>query len=268
MKSSEYFRTFNDTYADCYAPFFNGRRVKTILEKMNRAWVHAAASLLQSKTSWDALPFRGLKDLSWRHHGLGMLQAELTEELRVHVWDPALVTITEPFRNVHDHRFDLFSFVMCGSVTDQAYEVVTPKQLADSSRGELPWGPWDSCVMWEVLHAKLQTPGFEHGATNLGARMAHRRDPVIQFKGQTYFIPKRRFHTTIPTRRAITLVYRTNFDAGNARVLGASDSTKLESGIVHHDAIMEDDKVLAALDWANEEIVTFFQEFLAKEDPR
>lgn len=66
----------------------------------------------------------GHRLLEWRHHGLGMLQAELSESLRIHVWHPTLVSPDMSWpRCVHDHRFDLQSMVVVGAVRDVCPDV-------------------------------------------------------------------------------------------------------------------------------------------------
>ena len=44
--------------------------------------------------------------LKWRHHGLGMLQAEFSEELRMHIWHPKLVSpgMACPLRRAAESR--------------------------------------------------------------------------------------------------------------------------------------------------------------------
>ena len=85
--------------------------------------VEAARQLVRG-VSWDTwhgvtAVKHGDRPLRWRHHGLGMLQAELSESLRVHVWHPSLVSpgMVWP-RCVHDHRFDIGSVVVVGAVRD------------------------------------------------------------------------------------------------------------------------------------------------------
>ncbi len=259
---------FRDTLTSAYNDGVPSAIVHGSAERMlqlNRAWVHTSAALLRQFMDRGSIK-------SARHHGLGMLQAELTDELRVHIWDPALVTMTEPFRNVHDHRFDLYSFIVVGSIEDHPYDVITRGEMRGEMLRGMTGGTYNPCVMWEVLHAKIQTPGSESGAKNLGPHYARQMKNVSKsyHQGETYFIPRRRFHTTKPpsTGRAITLVYRTNFDAENARVLGAAGSETLESGIVHHDALLTHKPCAEALKWAEGELQKFFEEFLVKEDPQ
>ena len=57
--------------------------------------------------------------LEWRHHGTGMLQAYApgNEEVRIHVWHPALLLpgMAES-GGMHNHRFTLRSTVVLGSI--------------------------------------------------------------------------------------------------------------------------------------------------------
>ena len=91
--------------------------------------------------------------LVWRHHGLGMLQAEFSEELRVHVWHPSLVVPGMAWpRCVHDHRFDITSAVITGEIIDVPCSV----HFEDPSKGEVIF-EWEKPVnVYEIEHAKNQ----------------------------------------------------------------------------------------------------------------
>jgi hypothetical protein len=156
--------------------------------------------------------------VKWRHHGLGMLQAEFADDLRVHVWHPCLKRM-EGWRNVHDHRFDLVSAVVVGAVTDVPCHVF--EKEPPEFRTELV-----PCS--EITHAKAQKPGELPRPTS--QVWAVLDEPVGWSAGSVYTIARREFHTTRVSGLAITVVHRQNFDERPARVLGTS-----ESGIVHGD---------------------------------
>jgi hypothetical protein len=176
-----------------------------------------------------------LDTMGWRHHGLGMLQAEVDHELRVHIWHPDLVRIPEGPRRVHDHRFDIMSCIVVGSVTDVRYDVVIydeKNDLVDVTFGGDPTRMIKT-ECWEIQHAKEQKkPGAgcstATDATLIGQCWTAPRDgeTSILRAPRTYLIPRREFHTTVTTELAVTLVHRSNFDDRLARVLGDASEGK------------------------------------------
>ncbi len=217
--------------------------------------VEAARQLVRG-VSWDTwhgvtAVKHGDRPLRWRHHGLGMLQAELSESLRVHVWHPSLVSpgMVWP-RCVHDHRFDIGSVVVVGAVRD-----VRPDVRRIHDRGELydlhlsgvphPSGHWQEAKVFEILHAKEQdrlvTPAGCSTATSakyLGDVHLTRACCDRTHEAQTsYRIPRRVFHTTEVDGLAVTVVHRSNFNDRLARVLCAPDSdVSAVSGIVRDES--------------------------------
>jgi hypothetical protein len=148
--------------------------------------------------------------LRWRHHALGMLQAELDEEVRVHFWHPCLVSIgPETARAVHDHRFDLLSAVLAGRIVDEPIAVSEWR----SDIGE-------ATEMWAIDHAKVQVESGESGSIFLGKVFHCPKHRCVRSAGTSYRIERRTFHRTIVTEPAVALVYRSNFDKDPARVLG------------------------------------------------
>ena len=208
---------------------------------------HEAARLLLLRV---AQGHRALQNLRWRQHGLGMLQAELSEALRVHVWHPRLrvlpVSSFEPgssFREVHDHRFDLTSAVIVGEIID------VPFHLGSSSAAEYEDSPscgWRKTKCWEILHAKIQhgvdasgqSTGINHKFLGDVAVALERQEPhwPRYRQGDAYVIPRRKFHTTRLNPEAagglaVTVVHRGNFDERSARILGSAEDAA-QSGLV------------------------------------
>lgn len=159
--------------------------------------------------------------MKWRHHKFGMLQSELSETLRVHVWHRKLRQI-EPGnpRGVHDHRFSLTSAVVAGELHDQYCRV--------SIYGKVEGG--DVYTAWAIKHAKVQT-NTEADYTKLGIATLIRTDPKKYVAGDVYLICRRAWHTTIVETCAVTLIWRHEFDDQPARVLTAIDAV-LDTGIV------------------------------------
>lgn len=179
--------------------------------------------------------------LKWRHHGLGMLQAEFSEALRVHVWHPALVSPGMAWpRCVHDHRFDIASAVVVGAVRD-----VVP-DLRPYTVEPHPSGRWTEAKMYEIEHAKEQDRlvSREGCSTATSAKLLPGRFALTRLyadearaAGTSYRIPRRIFHTTEVDALAVTVVHRSNFDDKLARVLCAPGEDVLAvSGIVRDDS--------------------------------
>jgi hypothetical protein len=207
-------------------------------------FVEAARQLVRGLV-WENSPLPYVshagRRLEWRHHGLGMLQAELSETLRIHIWHPRLVSdgMVWP-RCVHDHRFDIVSAVVYGAVLDVLPDVRKDKGSAAVSGG------WQKAKVYEIEHAKNQDRMvLEGGGT--AATSAQLLGDVILTRfysstshgaGSEYSIPRRTFHTTEVTALAITVIQRANFDDKLARVLCApgSDVTAV-SGIVRDESL-------------------------------
>jgi hypothetical protein len=177
-------------------------------------------------TAKELLKRVDLRWLPWRKHELGMLQGELNEEIRIHLFHPALVTIpTEGLRNVHDHRFDLTSYVAYGSIVDVPHAI-----LFDPKHPSPEGVTLTDC--WEIAHAKVQTE--ETRGVHLGRVKVRPLDPITRGKGAVYTIPRRQFHTTRVIEFAITVVYRSNFDDKPARILGTKDNVVGMCGMNHN----------------------------------
>lgn len=157
-----------------------------------------------------------LPHISWRHSGLGVLQGYLHEgtehELRVHVWHRSLRRPgIDDSGLLHDHRFDLDSQVLVGTLHQDEYQL----------RGDTD-GHW---VLYEVLHAraKYERSGgatFHEEPTLLTPRFTTRSVRVHVPEGYAYHFPKRQFHgTRFDGELAVTLLTKSNQDELPARIL-------------------------------------------------
>lgn len=167
-------------------------------------------------------------DTPWRHHGLGVLQREISDTQRIHVWSPALSTL-QGARRCHDHRFDLHSVVLLGDIFDTPVSI---RPTLEPTRYAHP--------MYGIDHAKIQVPGQSH-AEFLGYVETNPKDFWLGSSyfdyapagarryghGTGYFIERGAFHTSHVRDLTVTLVTRSNFSDEPARVLGSG-----ESGIV------------------------------------
>jgi hypothetical protein len=142
-----------------------------------------------------------LSGASWRHNGQGMLQAYLHEgedqECRVHIWHPDLRRAgLAQSGAVHDHRFDMVSQVLLGTLGHTEYRT-----------RENPDGGWEA---WQVLHARAAAKVT--GTFHQDPEALHERYHVDTLRfdfqaGQRYFFPKRIFHEShLGPSLAVTLV--------------------------------------------------------------
>ncbi len=180
---------------------------------------------------------------AWRWHGLGMLQREISESTRVHVWHPALVKVPMGFRRVHDHRFDLTSLVLVGELVDKAYAVVLVDEATDANTHA-----------WSIVHAKIQRgtgekpsthptgPGDDPDVEYIGKVFAKCTGDRIRLPGEVYRVARGDFHESDPRTLAITIVSRENFDRlRQARVLGDTAHSAIAG---QHHTIERDDSIV------------------------
>ena len=207
------------------------------------AFVEAARQIVRSLV-WADSPLPSVShagsQLAWRHHGLGMLQAELSETLRIHVWHPRLVSphMVWP-RCVHDHRFDFTSAVVLGSIRD-VLPNVRPDQPTHASGG------WEKARSYEIEHAKNQDRMVLEKGCSTATSAKFLEDVVLTryhadttYKaGDAYEMKRRVFHTTETIDLAVTVLHRANFDDRLARVLCAPDADVTAiSGIVRDESL-------------------------------
>lgn len=148
--------------------------------------------------------------LTWRHSGLGMLQAYVhegtTDEMRVHVWCKQLERegIAESGL-LHDHRFDLTSQVLVGEIKQREYTLM-PNEA----------GPW---VLHEVVHARAAV-GSEGLVTELPGQYTVVSHSISLSAGDAYSFPKREFHGTfLESEYAVTVMTKSHQDSVPARIM-------------------------------------------------
>lgn len=195
--------------------------------------------MFATKEFWQPSP-------AWRWHGLGMLQRELSESTRIHVWHPLLVKVPAGFRRVHDHRFDLTSLVLAGEFIDRHYDV----QFVDKPGDANTW-------MWSIIHAKIQrgasdkastqptAPGDDPDVESIGRVFAKVSGEHRRLAGEVYQIERGAFHETQPMTLAITLVSREKFHRDRqARVLGETAHSAIAG---QHHSIQMDESIVASV---------------------
>lgn len=150
--------------------------------------------------------------IKWRHHGIGVLQGYLPSlgdvEYRLHIWSPRLIKpgISES-GSVHDHRFDMVSHVLAGTVGHEEWHA-TPSED----------GYYE---MFSVTHARAAEATKFHGPIMpTGQRYDARTIKVSIASGYTYEYPSRHFHRSTVPGFAVTLVEKhKQLDDVQARVL-------------------------------------------------
>lgn len=125
----------------------------------------------------------------WRHHGVGMLQLYLTPSHRLHVWHESLLApgITESGA-IHDHRFDLHSTVLAGSIRNSA--------LREAHDGSLHFD------IWEIPRASKGTTSELRRVGEFRGYRGHHR--VIHASG-CHRVPRGDFHWARPDGQEVAV---------------------------------------------------------------
>lgn len=156
-----------------------------------------------------------LLDLAtWRHHGIGVLQGYIQEhtepEVRLHIWSKKLLKPgIDVSGDIHDHRFDMTSHVLLGTVQ---HEEILP--TADDEFGDHQ--------MFALTHARAAADNNFHGPiTQLGGSYSLERCKHEINEGWSYFYPALNFHRSplVGDKVAVTIVEKHNQKVTPARVL-------------------------------------------------
>jgi len=176
---------------------------KTSIEEMVEA-EHRSLCLLV----WKLFP-----QLVWRHNGIGCLQAYIkegeTDEARVHIWHPSLRT--EGIENsglIHDHRFDLTSQILVGTIAQYEYDLF-----------EDEFGVYQTHTVVHAREAMASSESFDGKVTALPTRYHANIHSIPIDAGSTYTFPKRLFHKSNVKGLAVTLVTKSKQDPEPARIL-------------------------------------------------
>jgi hypothetical protein len=150
--------------------------------------------------------------LSWRHHGIGVLQGYVVEdvepEVRLHIWAPQLLKPGMALSgDIHDHRFDLLSHVLCGNI---GHEEIVPEIHKN--------GAWS---MMELTHARAAKDSGYHGPTRpIEGKYTLLRTNYIIPEGCSYHYPAGRFHRSpLLDGVAVTCVEKHRQSDASARLL-------------------------------------------------
>jgi hypothetical protein len=125
----------------------------------------------------------------WRPHGIGLIQRYMPgptgpKHYRVHVWTPDAVKIGLE-SGIHDHRYDLESWVVAGCLTQEEWALSTN-----------PTGMWR---LWEHHNDTMEPTPTEHYFD------ASPRTLDIH-SGQAYTFPRNGFHRSVPRSDVVVTV--------------------------------------------------------------
>lgn len=142
-------------------------------------------------------------------HPLGMFVVYFRQEtftLRLHIWKPSTSLFRDGLGTIHDHIWDLESYVLRGTISHRVFD------LAKDNDGVQLWGhDYESQRIHKLEESVLPIL---------------RTEKLIPAGGR-YFLPAGEFHQTEPmTDLAITLVKATPTKKTVARILDGSASSK------------------------------------------
>jgi hypothetical protein len=154
-----------------------------------------------------------LPSLTWRHFGVGALQAYLSEdgrlEQRLHIWHPSLIRSGIQGRgDCHNHRFSFVSQVLCGAIVNEQWD------LRAFEAGDY--------ALYEVEHARaaLQRTGAFDCDYRLVARChAAPIGRTWTHGGGSYEFERGAFHRTSCLGLTVTLVTKFDQQEERARIL-------------------------------------------------
>ena len=136
--------------------------------------------------SMRALARAQIDRLKWRHHGIGVLQGYVAEnvepEVRLHIWAKRLLKPgMDVSGDIHDHRFDMVSHVLYGFVEHE--EII---------EREDPQGDHETLAL---THARAAAETLYHGpTTTLAGRYRVSRLRHVIDQGFSYTFKAQVFH--------------------------------------------------------------------------
>ena len=125
--------------------------------------------------------------------------------MRIHIWHPRLVVAGK--LSMHDHRFDLTSDVLVGSI--RHVEMILAPALD---------GAYQKHAIMNARRAEEGRKINETLALQPGRFNAHEADYLIK-AGQTYHFPRRCFHRSVVHELAVTVVTKRRQEEKFAYVL-------------------------------------------------
>lgn len=158
----------------------------------------------------SGVDLRHVLDLDWLKHncqmihyfGLGFIQLKIDKEYRMHFYTPELPPIISE-EDVHNHRYDFTSVILCGSLTQEIYECVDEKDT-------------------HILEEESCQPGIKCETTQKACG--------IKLLGKQFFSLSSRYWThhdtfhRVSTQNCITLLRRSEYKKNLAQVIRPKDA--------------------------------------------
>ena len=147
----------------------------------------------------DILTKSNFLDDKLRFHPLGFIYSKLhefenSEVIRIHVWN-SISKIQEPLMNIHNHFYDVNSFVYCGTISNELYEL--------SIASEPTHAIYSGSYINENTRILTKTELYKH--------LILRQRNLIS-KGNLYSIEKSEIHSgdNVNNETTITIVFSAN----------------------------------------------------------
>lgn len=153
-----------------------------------------------------------------RCHGNGFLQLPVTEDARIHVWDPRIPNVRE-MSQIHDHRRGFKSHILAGEIINVVYNVEY------SAVG-------DYLVYYGDHKKHCLVPAKLRASVSEVSRQLHKREG-------TYSILWGEFHESIATYCCTLMVRKNDTVLERSTVLASS---KVET--THYHRLSVDDEIL------------------------
>lgn len=171
--------------------------------------------ILPTYTSVHDITLEDLKKRAKKIHyfGLGFIQIKLNNHERVHFYTTTLPPIVD-MEEVHDHRYDFYSFVLSGMYHHELFEI---------QEGTTHLLTEETCVDPNV--ADVQQSNTQEKTTPRPCSIT-KTGEVWMKEGSHYFIEKNVLHR-VNTENAITFLIRETPTKGRARVVCRKETKKV-----------------------------------------
>ncbi|MER9680793.1 hypothetical protein NKJ23_15875 [Mesorhizobium sp. M0184] len=139
-----------------------------------------------------------------RVHGNGFIQIDLPNSKRVNVWGHSAIPRQNVATQLHDHRFDFYSFVLRGTMVnaiyresttrglDPSHDVYTPQPRAGEDTVLVPFGDPARLFIRQV-DAMLQGESYRMRAGDIHETFVNQPTATLMLKGDVYDMPVRVF---------------------------------------------------------------------------
>ena len=123
-------------------------------------------SKIVNLSAGDILSREDIAGLSFCRHPLGFIHAVLARNkgyaLRLHVWPDAHRYEQEPFWPIHNHKFDLTSRVLIGSLTNSEYAVIRTSEKTIYQLYDVTYGAGTSKLLQSAIQVVVKRCYSKH----------------------------------------------------------------------------------------------------------